>query len=1444
VAERVMSMKVASANPESMQRQTEEEEETIQPKSLLQGSANGTDAGGKLENKLSSSKGGGSPLPDEVRSFMEPRFGADFSTVRVHTDSSAVQMNKELGAQAFTHGSDIYYGSGKSPSKDTLTAHELTHTIQQTGAVRAKLQTPSEAQQNGEADEEKQAQFSQPQLDVSVETASSREKPSQVVESNSDTKAEGETNSATQAVQAVDPQQQVQFSQAVTAQAEGKQTQDGKQAKGKDGADTTTVETTTDTANQGGTSPVESPGGSPVAGASPINAGGGVDGSSSVAGQESASVPPQATPLSAEDPGQIIEQLKNTPPTQLAATYAQAGTASAQAWENQKQQLQESIPEIPAPTGLSAQDAEPTQVGQKAADKAAQSKGEPNVEVSKGQQSGESKAKYDPQVPEAPPAPAPTPTQLAGGEVQESGESDSQLSQSAQNELAGIKLDTSQISTNAGPPPKVDLSGEADPAQMQATQTQSQQEVQAAKLKAAADIQQDFGENRIFPKVSKETLKANKELTAVAPPAVAGVESPALPGEAVGGLNQSLSPFLREKIAPEQQKYQAGKTKFDADVVQARADADQEISTLDAETKNKQIQEQQQAKLEVTQAKQEWQTELDGVEKEYQDKAGQATKEQQQKIDTEKVKGDEKAAKHLEDAQKDAQKEAQKADREANQKKQDAEKESGGFWGWAKSAASALIDGLKQAVNFIYDNLRKAVKAIFEAAKKLAMAAIDLARQAIVGLIRGFGAILKGLVKIVFAAFPNIAKKITAKIDQAVNKAVKAVNMAADFLKKGVAAVLDFLASALDAILAAYQAIYNAALDAIGAVVETVIGAMEKIGNLVTAAQQMPDHFWGQMSEEVLGMDVTQPLPFERTAEDCVQCNAPATTAGTPLAAEGANSELAAMLSKDDFTEDDIAVDRVTPFDVDPEFLASLNLQDGGEVEFGESNDPANSMEAIKAELAGEANPEASVATETASAETVTGGEVAPTGACCDDEATAQAKLEQMMSQKVEGAESTQKQGEPAKQGDIPANMRTLGPLTPGQRASYMFNQLKQGIKQWFAANWGKLLAGAIAGITGFIAANILTGGAVMAAVPPLLQIIGAVMAGVALAQIGGYVADYATQGWAGEIAGAAKSLARAVAVGAIELVFALLFNAGAIFKALKGGVKGAVRAAATSVKTAVKATAKSAKELAKIGAKGAKTAFKNGKIMLKSVKSGFAKGAKSLDELAERLKGKLRFKKFSITRYGKKIQLWGHINPKILLADGTVIDETVDSGYQSATFGDAVTTTSGKKGILLSDNAIENTAHLPKPNINFRRNLKDIKKLRKKERWKAGEEFVEDLYQAQRQEHFRLADLGTGFEETGGRYVDVVPSRSGQTHLKIEVKSYQGYLGKGKINEVPLSSNIQDQILKDVYLMEADPQNFSPKWIFTDAKPSEELAKTLDDFGIPYTVYDLSNLK
>lgn len=70
----------------------------------------------------------------EDKDFMKSRFGKDFSGVRVHTDSNAVQMNKQIGASAFTHGKDIFYHAGKynpeSSSGKELLAHELTHTIQ------------------------------------------------------------------------------------------------------------------------------------------------------------------------------------------------------------------------------------------------------------------------------------------------------------------------------------------------------------------------------------------------------------------------------------------------------------------------------------------------------------------------------------------------------------------------------------------------------------------------------------------------------------------------------------------------------------------------------------------------------------------------------------------------------------------------------------------------------------------------------------------------------------------------------------------------------------------------------------------------------------------------------------------------------------------------------------------------------------------------------------------------------------------------------------------------------------------------------------------------------------------------------------------------------------------------------------------------------------------
>lgn len=72
---------------------------------------------------------GGRPLDDDTRHEMESRLGADFSDVRVHSDSAARASAAELGARAYTSGSHVVIGAGGG-DKHTL-AHELTHVIQQ-----------------------------------------------------------------------------------------------------------------------------------------------------------------------------------------------------------------------------------------------------------------------------------------------------------------------------------------------------------------------------------------------------------------------------------------------------------------------------------------------------------------------------------------------------------------------------------------------------------------------------------------------------------------------------------------------------------------------------------------------------------------------------------------------------------------------------------------------------------------------------------------------------------------------------------------------------------------------------------------------------------------------------------------------------------------------------------------------------------------------------------------------------------------------------------------------------------------------------------------------------------------------------------------------------------------------------------------------------------------
>lgn len=177
VADRVMRMPMPSSRDLLMRPYTQktdiqmkcakcEEEEKLQMKPVANGilqmkpGNGGIMASDALSGRLNGTKGTGQPLPEKVKNEMSSKIGVDFNGVKVHTDHAAIQMNREIGAQAFTHGSDIYFNQGKYNPENLagrhLLAHELTHVVQQNSMKiqRSLLQSGDECEERGPANRE------------------------------------------------------------------------------------------------------------------------------------------------------------------------------------------------------------------------------------------------------------------------------------------------------------------------------------------------------------------------------------------------------------------------------------------------------------------------------------------------------------------------------------------------------------------------------------------------------------------------------------------------------------------------------------------------------------------------------------------------------------------------------------------------------------------------------------------------------------------------------------------------------------------------------------------------------------------------------------------------------------------------------------------------------------------------------------------------------------------------------------------------------------------------------------------------------------------------------------------------------------------------------------------------------------------------------------------
>jgi hypothetical protein len=112
--------------------------------------ADGAQAGAAPASVSAALQSPGQPLATGLKDFFEPRFGADFSNVRVHQDGAAGRSAQDIGASAYTAGQDLVFAPGAyAPESQTgrrLIAHELTHVLQQNGrGASIQRDTPAPA---------------------------------------------------------------------------------------------------------------------------------------------------------------------------------------------------------------------------------------------------------------------------------------------------------------------------------------------------------------------------------------------------------------------------------------------------------------------------------------------------------------------------------------------------------------------------------------------------------------------------------------------------------------------------------------------------------------------------------------------------------------------------------------------------------------------------------------------------------------------------------------------------------------------------------------------------------------------------------------------------------------------------------------------------------------------------------------------------------------------------------------------------------------------------------------------------------------------------------------------------------------------------------------------------------------------------------------------------
>nr|BFD89337.1 hypothetical protein KitaXyl93_06970 [Kitasatospora sp. Xyl93] len=545
-------------------------------------------------------------------------------------------------------------------------------------------------------------------------------------------------------------------------------------------------------------------------------AGGGGGAAGAPAERQEQPAPPD---VSGQDPQSALATAASLPPDQMAATLDGVDGSVDRTVGEQHARLQAAPPTTRRPSG-----APRTRSGPPEAAPPAEAVTERLERVGPQGADGEQRKAEEKKVEGGNPGDRVAPPHVAddpGNQVS------AQEVQQAQVAVDGVPSTDPALNTTVGPAPKVELTGESDPART---------DRQAAKLKESSgrilgvgreDTAKPMGEDRIYPDVPKETLTAS--VPGGGRRKGGGARGAVSAEQGIGIVTrQERGPQIQAAVGQGQSRLGSEQAEQKQGEAEARRQNQAEVDQAVADNAEAQAGERGDAAEKIRAEREQWRTEQDERISTADQDAGAEHEDKTGRIGRKRAEADKDVQDRRQQDNQKIQDKRREAEEKAQKEKDRKKEESEGWWGWVKSKVKAAFDALVEAVTKVFDFFRGLINDIIDGFRKFANWAIDQARKFAVELIDKLADALIRICDVLLAAFPELRDKFRQKIEEWRDKAIAKVNEWADKLKNAVNKLLDALAAGLNALLDALEAGLKAAIEAVRKAVMDAIDFVRK----------------------------------------------------------------------------------------------------------------------------------------------------------------------------------------------------------------------------------------------------------------------------------------------------------------------------------------------------------------------------------------------------------------------------------------------------------------------------------------------------------------------------------------------------------------------------------------------------------------------------------------